>query len=500
MQVAAVWTGDEQASFKKVLAEFEKRTGAKTEYVPTGDSAATFLGQRVEGNAPPDVAFLRSPAHSSSSRRRAGSSCPRRTCRQRPAELLDAVADAGDERQQAVRRLLQGRQQVAGLVQRQGRQELAGDRAQDVGRPAQKTALPPTPARLRSPPAARRLVLTDWFENVYLSQAGPDMYAQAGQAPDPVDRPAGDAGAADPRAGVGQERLVPGRNRRALQTEFPASSAAGVRRHPEGRHAAGRGLRRHEHHQGHQGEDRAGRQFFGFPAVGTGKPPVVTGGDVAVAMKDSPGAMALLKFLATTDAAQIWAQQGGYMSPNKNLDLRRTTTTPPGRSRRTDRRRATASRVRHVRPGAVRVRRHQGRRRSGATSRTSCANPSDVQGAQAKLEADAAKAFGSGRATGRHGRSDDLRPPGAISSPPSPPPGPHAGRAARPRRRGAARAVVPAARGRMLGVLDRLSDRVDVRAQPSSARTAGSDFAGLGNYKVTLFTDDEHVAPRSRTT
>jgi multiple sugar transport system substrate-binding protein/alpha-glucoside transport system substrate-binding protein len=47
----------------------------------------------------------------------------------------------------------------------------------------------------------------------------------------------------------------------------------------------------------------------------------VSGGDVAVALKDSKGAQALLTFLASTDAAKIWASSGGFVSPNKSLDL-----------------------------------------------------------------------------------------------------------------------------------------------------------------------------------
>jgi multiple sugar transport system substrate-binding protein/alpha-glucoside transport system substrate-binding protein len=48
---------------------------------------------------------------------------------------------------------------------------------------------------------------------------------------------------------------------------------------------------------------------------------VVSGGDVAVALKDDKGSQALLTFLASTDAAEIWAAQGGFISPNKEMDM-----------------------------------------------------------------------------------------------------------------------------------------------------------------------------------
>lgn len=58
LEVAAVWTGPEQANFTKVLKEFEKRTGAKVTFVPAQDPIVTFLGTKIAGGQPPDVALL----------------------------------------------------------------------------------------------------------------------------------------------------------------------------------------------------------------------------------------------------------------------------------------------------------------------------------------------------------------------------------------------------------------------------------------------------------
>jgi hypothetical protein len=60
---------------------------------------------------------------------------------------------------------------------------------------------------------------------------------------------------------------------------------------------------------------------FAFPAVdGKGGDYVVGGGDVIVMFKDNPASQALVKYLATPEAAEIWAKKGGYSSPNKNVD------------------------------------------------------------------------------------------------------------------------------------------------------------------------------------
>ncbi len=60
-------------------------------------------------------------------------------------------------------------------------------------------------------------------------------------------------------------------------------------------------------------------KVFPFPAVGDAAP-VVSGGDAAVILQDSEAAQALATWLASPDAAAIHAKLGGYLSPNKNLD------------------------------------------------------------------------------------------------------------------------------------------------------------------------------------
>jgi alpha-glucoside transport system substrate-binding protein len=64
--------------------------------------------------------------------------------------------------------------------------------------------------------------------------------------------------------------------------------------------------------------------FFPFPAVDGGSAPVVSGGDAAVVLKDAKNTkagMKLLEYLATPEAAGVWAKAGGFLSPNKKLGL-----------------------------------------------------------------------------------------------------------------------------------------------------------------------------------
>ncbi|NUU23410.1 MAG: carbohydrate ABC transporter substrate-binding protein [Streptomycetaceae bacterium] len=397
VSVAGVWTSDEQASFKKVLEDFEKRTGAKTEFIPTGDSAATFLGQRVEGGAPPDVAFLAQPGAVKQFAQKG---------------WIKPVTPAVQQAVQANfspqwQKLGTYDNKLYGVYYKGANKSLVWYNAAVLGNAGATEAATwddlVKNAGLVSdsgtPPfavgGADGWTLTDWFENVYLSQAGPDMYDKLAQHQIPWT---------DPSVKKALETLAqvwshgdwfPGGTGGALQTEFPASvpqvfgdsAKAGML---PGADFIGTNIIKDT--KSKIGTDA---KFFGFPAVSPGKPPVVTGGDAAVAMKDSPGAMAFLQYLASPDAAKVWAQQGGYLSPNKNLDFA---------SYRDDSYREIAKKMiaagdefrfdlSDQAPSAFGGTKGEGMWRD---LQDFMRNPSDVAGAQNKLEADAAKAYTGG--------------------------------------------------------------------------------------------------------
>ena len=55
--------------------------------------------------------------------------------------------------------------------------------------------------------------------------------------------------------------------------------------------------------------------FFDFPGPNAGSAAVV-GGDLAVAFADSGAARRMMRFLASPAAAEPWAREGGFLSPN----------------------------------------------------------------------------------------------------------------------------------------------------------------------------------------
>jgi ABC-type glycerol-3-phosphate transport system substrate-binding protein len=397
LEVAAVWTGAEQDNFMKVMDEFKKRTGAKIDFVPTGNNTSTFLGTKIQGGQPPDVAFLPQVG------------------------VLHQFADKGwlkplgaDAKAQLTKNFSKGWVDLGawkgtqyGVYAKAANKSLvwyntkAFDAAglkdtpktwKDFLTTAQTLSDAGSPAV--SIGGADGWTLTDWFENVYLSQAGPEKYDQLAAHKIKWTDPSVKDALTTLAQLWGKNDLIAGGTKGALNTEFPKS----VTQTFSGDTPAAMVFEGDFVAANINGDTKAklgtDAKVFPFPAVGS-QAPVVSGGDVAVALKGGEGAQALLTFLASTDAAQIWAAQGGILSPNKEMDMSSYKDAitkqiaqqllAAGDSFRFD--------MSDQAPAAF-----------GGTAgigewkdlQDFLRNPKDVAGAQQKLEADAAKAYGAG--------------------------------------------------------------------------------------------------------
>ncbi|MET8959434.1 ABC transporter substrate-binding protein [Streptomyces sp. NPDC004074] len=324
--VAGVWTGSEQKNFQKVLDAFSAKTGAKTQFVSTGDNVSTVVGSKIEGgNAPdvvmvPQVGVLQQFAQkgwlqplSTTAQQTIGAdfasvwknygsvdgtlyglyfkAAHKSTVWYSP----DALAQAGVEPPKTYDEMLK-----------------AGHTVSDSGLAAFAVA------------GQDGWTLTDWFENIYLSQAGPEKYdALAAHKLKWTD-----ASVVEALTTLGKlfkdKQLIAGGQKEALNTDFPGSVEKVFGPEPkagmvyEGDFVAGVA---HDQFGKTIGQDA---DFFAFPAVDGGSAPVVSGGDAAVVLKDGKNAkagMKLLEYLATPEAAAVWAEGGGFLSPNKKLDL-----------------------------------------------------------------------------------------------------------------------------------------------------------------------------------
>ncbi|MFE2061477.1 ABC transporter substrate-binding protein [Streptomyces sp. NPDC059467] len=397
LEVAAVWTGQEQKNFKQVLAEFEKRTGAKVTFVPAQDPIINFLGSKIAGGQPPDIALLPQPG------------AIKQAVQKGWAKPLSA-----DTITEVQKNYSQGWQDIGkvdgkqyGVYYKAANKSLIWYNAkvfENAGAKEPKTwqdlltaaqAVYDSGVTPFSIGGADGWTLTDWFENVYLSQAGPEKYDQLAQHKIKWTDPSVKQALTTLAQIWGKKGYIAGGANGALQTEFPASVTQTFTGGAQPKAAM---VYEGDFVQVNIGETKAqvgtDAKVFPFPSVGS-TAPVVSGGDAAVVFKDSKGAQALAKFLASPDAATIQAKLGGYLSPNKNV----ANSAYPNEVQRKIAQALIASGddfrfdMSDQAPQAFGGTPGKGEWKD---LQDFLQNPTDVAGTQAKLEKDAAAAYGSG--------------------------------------------------------------------------------------------------------
>jgi alpha-glucoside transport system substrate-binding protein len=322
LEVVTAWSGVEEQRFESVLRPFSMRTGVSVQVISAPDRVPQVLATRLREGRPPDVALLPQPG------------------------LLRDLAANG--------RLIPLGQTVAAEVRRnysQVWQQLASHDGRLFGvwfKAANKSLIwynvaafeqagvvPPsdlagllTVGRVltRSGVPAYAVAakdgwtLTDWFENIYLRLAGPERYdllaahripwtdrsvKQALRTLADILAPANIAGGVAGARRIGFEE--------AVESTFARPPRAAMI--AEGDFVAGVITSRTRAELGVDAD------VFAFPSKTNASPAVVGGGDVAVTLRPSAAAAQLLAYLATPQAAAIWAAEGGFVSPNLNLDL-----------------------------------------------------------------------------------------------------------------------------------------------------------------------------------
>ncbi|MEV6695924.1 extracellular solute-binding protein [Streptomyces sp. NPDC051453] len=322
LEVAAVWTGPEQDNFTKVLKEFEKRTGAKVNFVPTGNNTATFLSTKIEGGKPPDVAFLPQVGvlHQFADKgwiKPLGSEAQAQVDKNFSAGWKNLGAYKGKQYGVYVKAANKSLVwyntaafEAAGISKAPATWDDFLSTAQtlsDAGSPAVSIG------------GADGWTLTDWFENIYLSQAGPEKYDQLAAHKIKWTDPSVKEALTTLARLWGKDDLIAGGRKGALGTEFPKSVTQTFSGDTPAAMVYEGDFVTANINADTKAKVGTDAKVFPFPAVGD-KAPVVSGGDVAVALKGGKGAQALVTFLSSTDAAEIWAAQGGYISPNKEMD------------------------------------------------------------------------------------------------------------------------------------------------------------------------------------
>ena len=320
VSVMAVWTGPEQASFQAVLDGFkEANPDVTVNYTSAGDQLPTQLSTAVEGGNPPDIAVLPQPG------------LMRDFAQKDALKPLDFAADdietnLGESAVElgSVDGTLYGflfkAANKSTVWYNTAAFEDAGVEApenwEDFLAAAETIKASGVPAY--SIGGADGWTLTDLFENIYLRTAGPELYDQLSTHEIPWTHESVKEALTEMAKIVGDTDNIAGGATGALQTDFPTSVTNVLAQEPkaaqviEGDFVPGA--------VEHGLEPETDFNVYPFPEIGDSGPAVVGGGDTAVLFSDSPAAQALIRYLATPEAAQIWAERGGFASLAKDLD------------------------------------------------------------------------------------------------------------------------------------------------------------------------------------
>ncbi|MDP8910580.1 MAG: extracellular solute-binding protein [Actinomycetota bacterium] len=320
ISIMGIWSGAEQKSFQAVLDGFKKENPDVTvKFTSAGDQLPTQLATAVEGGNPPHVAFVAQPGLVSDFAER-GALKPigfaeddvRTNLGESAVQLgtvdgklygflfkaankstvwynVSAFEDAGVEPPETWEDFLQ-----------------AADTLNQSGIPAYSIG------------GSDGWTLTDLFENIYLRQAGAENYDKLSRHEIPWTHQSVKDALREMAKIVGDRQNIAGGTQGALQTDFPTSVSNVFSRSPkaamviEGDFVPGV--------VESPIEPETGYNVFGFPAIGDSPPSIVGGGDTLVMFKDTPATRALVRYLTSADAAQIWAKRGGFATLNKNVD------------------------------------------------------------------------------------------------------------------------------------------------------------------------------------
>jgi ABC-type Fe3+ transport system substrate-binding protein len=390
ISVLAVWTGAEGEAFQAVLDGFKEANPDVTVNYQAANDPATVLSTSVEGGNPPDVAALPSPGIMADFAGR-GALTPIDFARDTIEEnYADVWLDLGTVEDKLYGLFFKGANKSTvwyNVAQYEGAGIEPAEDWETFLSNAETLNASGTPAY--SIGGSDGWTLTDLFENIYLRTAGAEMYDQLATHEIPwTDQSVKDA-LTEMGKVLGDTQNIAGGTSGALQTDFPTSVTQVFADPPKAAQVIEGDFVGGVIAAETQAEPETDFNVAGFPDIGDSDSPVVGGGDVMVMFKDNPAARALIEYLGTPEAAEIWAKRGGFSSPNQNLDasvypdeLTRTTATALAEAEvfRFD--------LSDLQPAAF------GSDAMFSLLQDFLRNPDDVDGIATKLEAAAAKAYG----------------------------------------------------------------------------------------------------------
>ncbi len=320
ISVLAVWTGAEGEAFQAVLDGFTAENPDVTVNYKSAKEPATVLSTAVEGGNPPDIAALPQPGFMTDFANR-GALQPIDFATEKIQEgYAQSWLDLGTVDGTLYGLFFKGANKSTVWynvnVFNDAGVEPPADWDTFLKDAATLKASGVTPFSIGG---ADGWTLTDLFENIYLRTAGPDKYDQLTKHEIPwTDQSVKDALAE--MAKVLAPDMIAGGTSSALQTDFPTSVTQVFADPPKAAQVLEGDFVGGVISSETTAKAIDGFNVYSFPEINGSGPVVVGGGDVMVMFKDTPAGRALIEYLATPAAAEIWAAKGGFSSPNKNVD------------------------------------------------------------------------------------------------------------------------------------------------------------------------------------
>ncbi|HYX84618.1 MAG TPA: extracellular solute-binding protein [Gaiellales bacterium] len=317
-----IWTGPEQKSFQAVIDAFNQQyPNVDVKYTSAGNNITTVLSTAVQGGNPPDLADVAQPGFVNDLQKKGAL---------QPIEFARSVIEQNFGTSGAQLGEIDGK--LYGLLFKASNKSTIWYNVsafQNAGVQPAKTwpellqdakTIHASGLPAYSIGGSEGWTLTDLFENIYLRQAGPDMYDKLSKHEIKWTDPSVIAALKTMGQVLSDTSNIAGGTSGALQTDFATSvnnvltpsnpKAAMVM---EGDFVPGTATT----------GAKAGTDYnvFPFPSI-NGSPSVTeVAGDEIIMFKDSPAAEAFLKYLATPQAAEVWIKRGGFGTLNKKVPL-----------------------------------------------------------------------------------------------------------------------------------------------------------------------------------
>jgi alpha-glucoside transport system substrate-binding protein len=330
IEVFSLWGGSEQDAFLKVTKAFTAKTGIDVKYT-SGRDFTTDIGARLAAGNPPDIAIVPRPGYLASLARRG---------------VLKPLAPMGFSSSYMHSRYgsswigfgtVGGK--LYGLPAKANSKSVVWYRPQTFKKYKVKTpktwaqllavtkklkAKGLTPWAVGDGPNQSQWVLTDWFESIYVRQAGPAKYQQlfTGKL---KFTDASVVRALKTMTQIVNNKYVLG----GIQGMLGQSFVGGIG------DVFGKKPKAQLYYEGGFVGGIATQQVntalkpgvtindFPFPVINPRYgSPVTIGGDYAVAFKDSPQIRQFLQYMTSGAAGTIWVSSGAIISPNKLVPAR----------------------------------------------------------------------------------------------------------------------------------------------------------------------------------